>query len=494
MNLILITADELRADFVECYGNKTAKTPNIDKMAENGVMFSNYFTCHTKCVPARTIIFSGRYANLGGHRTLGPHLGKDEPNLASLLKEKGYRNIMFGRNHTIDENWLYDIFEDRIAAKVDHLVLNKNVSEDERKSMYFGPIEDKNYKSDTEVWTTQMIEWMENYVKSGDKRPFFLNINWFNPHPPYCAAKNLVDQFDINSIDLLPTCSLDDKPVFMKAIYEIYGLNEKFGKNLDNLKRKILQCYYAQVLDVDIQLGRIIEAIKRLNLSEDTIVIFMSDHGDYVGEYNLVEKWDTGFQDCLIHVPLIMQIPGKNGIEIKGMTESVDIFPTLCELLDLEIPYGINGKSMVHLLDHPDSDFKELVYCEGGHEEALLKIPIDPKDHGKVQKVQNSEKFPGRDTEPNYQLLDSYQGKAQVRNLYPDSLRKAKMIRTKDYKYIYRVVEEDELYDLNKDPNETINFINNPEYKKIVDEMRDLLLNHLVENEETRPFDPFPVA
>lgn len=473
-NLVLITADELRADFLGCYGNEIAKTPNIDKMAHEGVVFSHHFANHGKCVPSRCCIYSGRYAKLGGHRTLGIELQPGEINIASLLKDRGYHNVMLGKNHTIDESWINDIFDERIESDVPHFIRNPKITQEENKAMYWGSIDDDDYKSDTEIGTTSLIEWLERYVSSSMDKPFFLNLNWTNPHPPYNACAKLLEHFKLEDMALLPTANLDDKPLFMKAIYETYGIK---GRNAETLKRKLLQAYYAQILDVDIQVGRLLDAIERLCLDKNTIIIFMSDHGDYTGQYNLVEKWDTGFHDCLIHVPLIMKIPGYQNIQAKQITETVDIFPTLCDLLEIEKPYGINGKSMVNLLGDPDMKHKSYVYCEGGHERELIDIPIPvPED------------FPPSD------FPDIYGGKFTVRNEYPNSLRKAKMIRTTEFKYIYRVVENDELYDLRHDPNETRNLVDDSKYNQIVLEMREMLLEHLVESEENRPFDPRPVA
>ena len=472
-NLILVAADELRADFVGCYGNKVAKTPNIDKMAQEGAVFSHHFANHGKCVPSRSCIYSGRYAKLGGHRTLSVTLQPDEVNIASVLKDRGYHNVMFGNNHTIDDSWVNDIFDERIGSEIRHFIRNPKVTLEENKAMYWGSIDEDDYKSNTEVWTTSLIEWMEKYVSSSKDKPFFLNINWTNPHPPYNASAKLLEHFKLEDMTLLPTADLEKMPLFMKAINEIYGIK---GNNADTLKRKILQAYYAQILDVDIQVGRILDAIERLSLDEDTIIVFMSDHGDYTGQYNMVEKWDTGFHDCLIHVPFIMKVPGYQNIQVKKMTEAVDIFPTLCDMFEIETPYGVNGKSMTHLLDDPNGEHKDYVYCEGGHEKELLDISI-----------------PVPEEDPPSDLPGIYTGKFIVRNKYPNSLRKAKMIRTTEFKYIYRVVENDELYDLRHDPNETRNLIDDSKYNQVVLEMREMLLEHLVETEENRPFDPNPV-
>ena len=472
-NLILMMADELRADFVGAYGSKDAKTPCLDSLAEEGVIFTNHFTNHTKCVPSRACLFSGRHSHLGGHRTLGIELRPGEENLAGLLKENGYRTSMVERNHTIDESWLDKNFDEWLKLPEEGMYSfapAKDVSVAERRAFYWG-IHDRPPEKHVDAVHAKGLAGL--VASTAGKGPFFANINWSNPHPPYNCPHLHAKRFDRESLSLLPGVEDTEKPLHYRHIRDLYGGLEHVLST--ELKRKILLAYHAQTSFIDDLVGMLVKSVKDAGLWDDTIIIFASDHGDYVGQYNLVEKWDTGFEECLVKVPLIMAGGGlPRGVAVPGLTEHVDVLPSLCELLGLTAPWGLSGLSFVNMIRDPAARNKAHVLCEGGHESRLLDIPIATESH-------NAE-------------VACYQGKASVRNACPDSLRKAKMIRGERWKYVFRVADIEELYDLETDPWEMRNLAGDPSFSDIKASMKDALLRTLIETEESRPFDPKPIA
>lgn len=475
-NLIMIVPDEMRADCTGFMGNEEVATPTLDRLAAEGVVCSRHFSNHGKCVPARAALYTGRYPNIAGHRTLGVEIQPGESNLALQLKQNGYRSAMFMRNHTVSKACHGESFDEWINAPIDndrnHFRRNPKITSSEEGAFYWGSIEDEEYVSSDMLNTRHFCTWLRE--RNGD-RPFFANINYINPHPPYNAPRRLLERFPLDALTLFPGDHVSPgEPEFMRRIREEYGgLDTSLS---DDLKRKILQAYYAQILDVDNCVKEIESTLKETGLWEKSIIVFIGDHGDYAGQYNLVEKWDTGFQDCLLHVPFVLTggaLPYA-GRRVEAFSEHVDFYPTICDLLELEKPYGISGKSIVGLIRGDSSTIKDSVYAEGGHEEELLEIEIPPQAHNAY--------------------VPCYQGKAKVRHSYPITLRKAKMIRTDEYKYIYRIAEPEELYDLRNDPGELVNLASNPAYSEVRYAMMERLLRHKIMHENHQPFDPHPIA
>lgn len=469
-NVLLLLADEWRADFLGCQGHPLSPTPATDALASAGVRFARHFTPHGKCVPARCALYTGRYPNLGGHRTLGVLLQPGETNLAQVLHERGYRTALFHRNHTIDPAWLDRIVDETHGMRRPYpgwYGAGPEVTPAEARAYYHGSSPTPPPDLDS---TELLCQWLRQRPRDG--APFFANLNWDLPHPPYRTIEPACRKFPLEQIALLPTGPCRDKPRHVQGIRETNGAAE--GLLTPDLKRRILQAYLSMVATVDTMVGRVVATLHECGLWDDTLVILGSDHGDYCTQYDLLEKWDTGFEDCLLHVPWIMAGGGlPAGRVVEGFSSHVDLLPTLCELLDLPVPAGLSGVSLAPMLADPTATVRDYVFAEGGHEAELLRIPIAPHQHNSML---------------------CYQGKATVRNRWPEALRRAKMIRTREYKYVYRVADREELYDLRQDPHELHNLASDPAHAGTLREYRDRLLRHLVENEDKRPADPLPIA
>ncbi len=472
-NIVLVLADELRADGLGCYGNTQVLTPRTDALAREGIRFAHHFTSHGKCVPSRCALYSGRYPNLGGHRTLGIELQRGEENLAWFLKRNGWETRLFQRNHTIDINWIHEVFDnwEQIPTPNPHFVTGTEVDEMDIRLFNWGVVDDPAYVSTDRIHSDALCKWL----REKDRRsiPFFTNLNWINPHPPYHAERRFAERYTVDSLILKPGA---DSVSGGRGSYWSSFREELGAKDLsDDRRRKLLRNYYSQISACDEHLGNIIDTLKDTGLWESTILIYASDHGDYAGQYGLVEKWDTGFEDCITQIPLILAGGGlPQGMTVSALTESVDLFPTMCDLLEVETPGGLSGRSFHGIWNKPGAEHRSDVFAEGGHERALLKVPIRPEDHN-----------------PH---IACYQAKARVRNHHPESLMRSKMIRTRNLKYIWRVAESPELYDLKKDPDECVNVVGHPAYQEAACAMKERLLNRLIENEDTRPWDPNPIA
>ncbi len=433
-NVVLIVMDECKASSIGCYGNNDSYTPNIDEFSKNSITFMQAYSVFPKCVPARTALLTSRYPHTDGHRTLpGFEVRRDENNFVLEMKKHDYRTAMFGKNHTVQED-AFEIFFDEFQKHREGLDVpweRRDFEKDDNlfRAFYRGDFSDINSMADT-IATNKAIDFITRNV---DKK-FFLLLNYNAPHPPYTDIKPYVDVIKKKNVKLPPKEDLNRLPDVIKMYRMVYNL-EMLS---DGDWRKVIEAYYSLISYVDDQIGELINHLKKLNIYDNTIIIITSDHGDFAGEHGCVEKWDTLFYDCLIRVPFIISCPRikKGECKTEAMIETVDIAPTVLELCGFKVPSWMHGKSFVDVL-HGETDFhKAEVFSEGGVEESALEKAVH----------YNSEEHKKR--HPNYYW------KQVLMIEYPWTICRSKMIRTKDWKLIYRINGTKELYDLKNDPNE----------------------------------------
>lgn len=480
-NIILIIAEELGHGFLGYAGNEDSETPFLDQLSRSSCTFHQHYTVHGKCVPSRSALYSGRYCHNGGHRTLGVPLSEGEISMARILKSQDYHNILVGKNHTIAESCLMDQFDEHWQGGIngkealDYSAYKGGTTSNGREAgnpsadnYVFGKLNLKENEVIDYLHTERVCDFLEN---NHSDQPFFINLNYAYTHPPYEVMEPYYTRFMEKDLNRFPSHPGSGKPDFVYRMCETYGFDR-----LDKRKRKeMMACYLGQLSFLDNRVREIYESLEASGLLENTVLIFTSDHGDLVGHYGLGEKWDTLFADSIVKVPLMVHCPCRfEPRHIHGMTESIDLMPTLLELVGAPVPYGVQGRSLNGLLAGKTETHREYVFAEGGHEKALLDVEISP--------------------DPFRQLVVGYLKKAAIRELYPDSLRKAKMIRTKTRKLVHRVVDRSEFYDLEKDPLEMTNCFEDPAYQDQIHAFKGLLLNHLIETEENLPFDPEPIS
>ena len=334
-NFIFLVPDELRADAVHCIDGQPVRTPNMDRLAEEGVVFSNCFTVHTVCSPSRCSFMTGWYPHTRGHRTLYHLLRPDEPNLLKYLKSSGYHVQWNGKNDLLARESFAESVTARSNATAPSPIWQANpFPPDHRffKSFYFGPRrqEDKGPYQDFDwAWIQEAIK----LLQSPPAEPFMLYLPLVFPHPPYTVEEPYFSMYDRNAVRPPLPARLDDKPHFMRELHHRCGIDRLDDADL----REIVATYWGMVTRLDDLVGQLTTALEASAARDNTVVILMSDHGDYVGDYGLTEKWWTGFQDCLLRVPLIVRLPGgAGGRRVEALTEIIDVFPTIMELAGIE--------------------------------------------------------------------------------------------------------------------------------------------------------------
>ncbi|OGV31984.1 MAG: hypothetical protein A2020_11990 [Lentisphaerae bacterium GWF2_45_14] len=480
-NIVLLIAEELGYNFLGYAGNRESETPFLDKLTGKSVTFCNHFTVQGKCVPSRAALYSGRYPHNGGHRTLGIELQKGEISLAKLLKEHGYFNIMAIKNHTIDKAVFHEQIDEfwldgsNGRKPVNIKDYNGDTTSHERVSgnkyadnYLFGKINMQEKDTCDYIATERACEFIRNHKMS---QPFFMNLNFHYTHPPYEIMEPYYSHFMSKDLTLFPNFPGNNKPEFIYKMHDLYG----FSRLDPNDRKEMLACYYGMLNFLDNRVREIYETLEHTGQLENTIFIFTSDHGDLVGQHGIPEKWDTIFSDNIMKIPLIIHYPQIfSPRKINALTENIDVLPLLLELIGIDRPYGIQGKNLMPVMRGETNKHKDYVFAEGGHEKDLLEIKIEP----------NQDRL----------HIVGYLKKAEMREIMPDALRKAKMIRTEKYKLVYRIKDKNEFYDLVNDPLEQENCYDKVEFADLITRMEKLLLDHLIESEENLPFDPSPIS
>jgi arylsulfatase A-like enzyme len=490
-NIIIFNVDQWRGDVLGHLDNPAAETPNLDKLVEkDAVSFSNAFCQNPVCTPSRCSFMTGWYPHVRGHRTMYHmlHLDKGEPNLLKILKDNGYFVWWGGRNDLISaQDDLKEHCDVLFWPKKEDLNRwghkwkpNLHVSDKWR-----GKPEGDNFysffagKLDTQGddiyfdydWSIILgaIDFIQTY--EGEK-PLCMYIAVSAPHPPYGIEE---PWFSIINRNKLPTRiktpkNWDDKPSLLKGIYERQHLQEWTEDRWSELRTT----YYGMCARLDHQFGLIVKALKKENYYDNSGIFLFSDHGDFTGDYGLVEKTQNTFEDCLTKIPFIIKPPRNINVKSRvsdALVELVDFSETVYALTGINPSYSRFGKNLIPLLRGETEKNRDAVFCEGGRlfgEEQAMEL------ESMAHSNSNNLYWP----RVSLQTTDEgpYHGKAV-------------MCRTKDFKYVRRLYEKDEFYDLGNDPKELTNLIDDLKYKSIIVSMKDKLLTWYVETCDVVPFE-----
>lgn len=481
MNFVFFFPDEMRASSVSCYGNKTVRMPNFDRLAEEGVRFENCIIQNPVCSPSRCCLMTGLYVHTLGHRTLWHLLRPHEPSLFRYLKNNGYDIAWFGKNDLYSPEYLNEICEDieekrkgykaKPSKKTGPIHNGPNpykFGDPEYYSFLYSPIEEEGEGLTLDENIGRAVDFLES--RTEDDKPFMLYMPTGMPHPPYNALESFHNMYDPEQVaeEIIGADEAAGKPSYVELIRRYRGL--------DKLDPKVLAKIYAVYLGMnsytDRMLGELLETLDRTGLSENTAVIVCSDHGDWAGDYGLVEKWTNAMDDDMVRVPLIIRAPGnKAGHVVKEQVEMFDIMPTIMELAGLEVEHTSFAESAVPQLKGAPGDPKRAAFAEGGydrHEPHCFEGYINRKD------VLRTPEF-------------IYYPKALQQQEHPDSTCRTTMIRTLEYKLVKRTSGENELYDLKEDPKELRNRYNRPEYSTVRAELESRMLDWYLKTSDVVP-------
>ncbi len=381
-NVLFIALDDLNTS-LGCYAHPLVKSPNIDRLAARGVRFERAYCQYPLCNPSRSSLMFGLRPDATGVQDNGTNYRTTLPRAVALPQ--------FFRQH--------GYFAARVGKMYHYGVPNDigNASMDDPKSweMTFNAWgRDKTDEAKVINYTPQLglggaLSWM--IADGGDDeqtdahvadeairilgqnrgRPFFLGVGFYRPHVPCVAPKKWFDLYPLDKVTLPPDPP-DDRKHHPEAAYTVNPPN--YGLDAAKLK-DMRRAYYAAVSYGDAQVGRLLDALERLKLADNTIVVLWGDHGWHLGEHGLWQKM-TLFEE-VARVPLIIMAPGRkgNGQVCGRPAELLDLYPTLADLCGLPVPQGLQGTSLRPLLDDPTAPGKKAAYTQvrrGGPQNQFL--------------------------------------------------------------------------------------------------------------------------
>jgi arylsulfatase A-like enzyme len=476
-NIIIFNPDQMRWDSMGHMGNPAAITPNLDQLAREGVSFNNAYCQNPVCTPSRCSFMSGWYPHVRGHRTMHHMMKADEPVLLKQLKDNGYYVWMQNRNDLIpaQEKRFGElancIFQpDRGAESRPIGSERADKDSDEYYSFFRGKIGDGKSVLDRDKITVDgATEFILNWKEQEREEPLCMFIPLQYPHPPYQLEEPFYSMIDRNKLPVRrqPPEDWNTKPSILHGIWEEQGLQNWSEEKWNELRA----VYLGMCSRVDDLLGQVLETLKKAGMYDDSTVFVFSDHGDYTGDYGIVEKNQNTFEDPLVRVPFL--IKPSSGISVQPgirtqMVELIDFYTTVQELAGFPLTHTQFGKSLLPVLADKNKEHREAVYAEGGRLDRELQCAdVD------VTKPLDKE--------------NEYYPRLKQQAMGSPAHAKATMCRTHDYKYIRRMAEDDEFYDLNADPQERVNRINDPALQEKIKYHKELMLGWYQETCDTVP-------
>lgn len=513
-NVVVIMTDQQKATAIDLYGGPV-RTPHLSRLAAQGTLYERAFTPHPLCVPARIAFWTGRWPHTTGARTNEIPMPRGETHLPQLLHGAGYRLGHFGKNHcfTADD---FDRYFDRVflAGHSDRFgpdvtMVNSTMPGTPTPAAlstedgFRRPVARLRAEPPEESATYRVVDeachFLEQHATGQrDAQPLFLWVSIPDPHEPYQVPQRYAAQYPPKTITLPPwrDGELASKPERQRIYHRLL----RWDNLTEDDARLAMSVYYGMIAFIDEQVGRLLDTLERLVLRDDTIVVFTSDHGDFMGEHHLLIKCNA-FYDCLTRVPLILSYPRQlaGGTRRPEPVSLVDVMPTILSLVGLPTPPQVQGQMLPGVFGAP-----YLPTVAGERREP--SVPDAPP----AREATFAEYGAGG---PVVTLTDIERlvVPGQPRTLHPllrerEAQGHAKMVRTSRWKYTYDApmprlpgatdsAGDEELYDLDNDPWELTNLAGEARYRDVVSEMRRHLVDWLLQTENPRPvplyFHPF---
>ncbi|MCC9601814.1 sulfatase [Stieleria sp. JC731] len=454
-NIVVMLCDDIRFDALSCAGHPHLKTPNIDKLASEGIYFENMFCTTSLCSPSRATILSGLYAHAHGVTNNFTEYPRDLDSFPLRLQKAGYKTAYIGKWHMGEKN-------DEPRPGFDHFVTHKG------QGQYFDTAFNVNGAGAkvvegyyTTVVTDMSLDWMK---KQSDDEPFMLMIGQKAPHSFYYPEPKYEHAFDHVEVNY-PHSSfkLDDKPKWitqrLMTWHGIYGPLFDWRKDFPNDKAEavtdfaaMVRAYWGTILSVDDSVGRLVDYLDRNGKLENTMFVFLGDNGLLEGEHGMVDKRTA--HEASIRVPMIIRYPKwtKSPVRISKQVLTADVAPTILDAAGANPLENIHGASIKPLVSGDDSNWRtEWLYYYNYEKQ----FPYTPN----VRSVRG----------------DRYK---YIRYPHGDSSSDKHMA---------------ELYDMQADPKETTNLIHLPKFAAIVQEMEGRLARSMESVGLSQANDKMPI-
>ena len=481
-NVIIIMSDQMKATASHLYGSAFCQTPSLERMANEGVLFKHAVTPHPLCVPCRISFWTSQFPHSHGGRRNQTLMPGDATHAFKLWKAAGYRCGLIGKNHCFEEQSDLDLFD--VWCEIGHGGLPRGAA---TKGMdWFRPIESINaahvvrrnlpdispqfsygtsdfpledYSSG--LVAGQTVRFLEQFGND----PFALWVSIPDPHTPYeCPERYAIAPDDV----VMPPWRADEfsdgtAPERNRVLHAMIGVE---GDPIEDVKGCV-GVYHGMVRFLDDGVGQILDALDRLNLRENTIVIFCADHGDFSGEHAQIAKGGA-FYDCLTRVPLIVSWPGQipQGVVDESCVNLIDIVPTVLQLQGYDVPRSMHGEGLPTVTDAAPRDAAFSEYGAGGPAFTMADLEQFEKPWGRRAIGQSLQ--------------------------WREAEGRRKMVRTAKWKYVHdQMGDRDELYDLVNDPWELYNVMDNADHRDVIADLQLKLADWSIRTEDARPV-PMP--
>jgi len=494
MNILFITADQWRGDCLSAMGHPHVKTPNLDAIAADGVIFKQHYAQATPCGPSRACLYTGMYMH--NHRSIlnGTPLDRRHTNIAIESRKAGYKPALFGYTdfshdprHYEPGDYVLENYEGVLPGMVpvchvnsaarpwladlkakgyqvpdhgrDMLKPQIDYPGAQNKGKTFAPAGFKAEDSSAAFLVGETIK----YLSVRQTKPWFVHLSFLSPHPPYIVPEPFHNQYDAKDMSLpvrqdTPKKEAAQHPWLGLYIFKQAGDSYTFGADShDNVSlsdvelRQIKATYYGMMSEIDSQIGRLIDYLRQIGAYDNTLIVFTSDHGDMQGDHWMLSK--SCYFDQAFHVPLIVRDPTaaadqSRDTRVEAFTESVDIMPTILDWIGQDIPSQCNGYSL-------------LPFCRGQQ----------PEDWRQEYHAEFD--------------LRSPSGYAKNPPLGLDKTKcMVSIARGERYKYVHFAGLPSLFFDLEKDPDEFIDRSKDPDYQGRVLEYTGKMLTWRMENAE----------
>jgi choline-sulfatase len=435
-HIVLVMVDQLSALFLRTYGHAVTKTPTIDRLGEEGVVFENAYCPSPLCAPARAVFMTGSLPSRTGAYDNAAEFSSSFPTFAHHLRLEGYRTCLIGKMHFVGPDQLHG-FEERLttdvypgdfgwtpdwsrpAERIDWWYHNMSSVKEAGVAEITNQLE-----YDDEV-AFRAVRRLYDYARYERDAPLFLCVSFTHPHDPYVARQRHWDLFEDDDIDLpaAPAPAFERRGPHEQRLWDASAMDEV--EITEDDVRAARHGYYASTAYVDEKVGEVLAALGACGLADDTIVLFLADHGDFLGEHGLFYK--MSFREHPARVPLIVHAPGRySRRRVREPVSLADLSPTLADLArpgrSDDLPRPVDGRSLVTLLE-------------------------------------------GASENPDAAVFGEYLAECVLRPMV--------MIRRGRWKFVHTPSDPDQLFDLDTDPLELANLAAEPRHDVAVREFRE---------------------
>jgi arylsulfatase len=471
-NLLFIYTDEQAFNTLATYGNRQIQMPNLNRLAEESMVFDQAYVTQPVCTPSRSSLLSGLYPHSTGCTANDVNLRAETRCLPEMIGEGKYATGHFGKWHLGDEVFAQHGFDEWVSIEDGYNVRYSEGRDASAKSSYYHylinqgltPENGEVFKRGECARLTEecgkpayLAREASRFIRSNQGRPFVLYVNFLEPHMPYYSPRD--DQYDPSSIPLPPNFANEpgpDQPLKARLLRELYWRTGHSGLPLQTEDdwRRMIAHYWGLCSLVDTHAGTILDTLHDCRLDDNTIVVFTSDHGDMMGGHRLLTKC-VMYQEA-IRVPLLIRLPGQhNAKRVPGPVSQIDLVPTLLDLLGQPLPGHLQGRSLRCNMESGDPAVSEGAFVEwNGPNNGLAG-------------VRNGDSFP--------EWLTAMASPEEIEAASCDPVRT--VIRPDGWKFNCSLLGEHELYNLNEDPFESRNLYKSEAggalVRKLADEIRD---------------------